>query len=1103
MKGFAPRSLLAAQGLLAEGDAHARDGYHLRLHPAAVLGLPIVPLVVYRIPFDEPPWREDVTWIDSRGAERSPPFEVSPDNPVHGYLPMPHEGVCGWFQLQAAVASSVGLPRVARLARLGLSARSVPQRMTSQPAARGSRNASAAASPVATTRTAVAGVPGLKLEAQVMTPRGWASVASRSAPPWVVSATPIERVTVSGSGQIDSARWIDLRELPQVVDNVLTVLGLPIDVGRRYKAFADDAYAWSMNQATRIAATRRALQEVPWVADPFAAPAWTDLQEAARVGALAAELVADLQLLMDDTARQIDVRSEHPIEQGGAALPVPSNLSHALLPGVLAAAQDPAIARFLGLMSWDDTPPFSKTTEWPDNGLVYHVLGYWEVEQRDGEYGVVQPLSAAEQLAWGRTDLFWPVPADTRIFSTKAKLKAELKSRNLKPPPGPLGPVALLFTSMVVLAKDPMPDTPPAPHIDTLAAPEPAWQPGTAPDARRRVALGLSGLVPGTGLALARRSDALPLWLPLNPAVQVWRSLIVPGAPAEAVVPGHGALGDRDAPPVAADYRVAQSDGFGRWSTWASGELAAGVRPLPPRPVIEARYTPAALANPPPDAALAGSIRVSVAVPPPASLPPGGHLLDHVRILFDGVEVASAPPGTATTVVGERPGPLLAPTATRAVRVSALWVDGAGQSSPESLSVSVNCYDLRAPTQVLMPPGLQYASRADATGHCRAELTWAVLPGQTRFRVYAAHETALRTQLQDLGQTALLDELDGLAAPERAARLRESAVRSLFARHGFELLTDTPIEASSGNARFEHALSASLAGLTVYRVVALADNNVEAPFDSAELLPVAVPNLPPPGRPTLEAAALDVPLADGRRVPGIRVRLSVPPGLRAAVDYRLFRSTEETRDVGRMPQVAAGPLAAPGSPGQAQLHTLLLVGDPAPGTPDPALVGDYTEVLPADIRLWMRYHFRADVRGAPEPGSGLDAVPLRPGGWSSAALPVAVLVRAADAPPAATELDFRAAQKLLRWTHPDALLGRHVGPYLFDVYRMAPGERELLLASVAGDAPPEQGGRRPDGSGFFHVQDPNPLPRTRYRVVLNDPLGRPSPIAELTLPRAR
>jgi hypothetical protein len=1086
MKGFAPRWLLSAHGQLADQDPHARDGYHLRVMPSALLGLPIVPLVVYRTAIDAPAWRDDIVWLDDQGRVLTAPFDVSPGHPVHGHLPPPSDGVCGWFSIEARVdfGPVFGLGGVAR------------------PARRRTRSAMAARRAAVATTDPVPALPGLKLEAQVMTPRGWASVAARSAAPWVVSATPIERVVVSGTGTVNSARWIDVRPLDPG-DEPLALLALPIARGRRYRASADDAYAYARAQATRVAATRRALHEVPWASGPGAAPPWTAEQEGERIDALCDELVADLQALADDTRRQIDVRAEAPIEQNGAALPAGGTLSRPLLAGVLAAAQDAAVARFLGLSSWDDAPPFGKEGALPDNGLAYHVLGYWEVEEREGEHGVVQPLRPAEQLAQGRDDIFWPLPWDTKVFTRAPKLRDELKQRGLKPPRGELGPVALLHTTLVVLSTDPMPDAPSPPLIDSLAAAEPAWRPGTAPEARRRTAIALSGLVPGSGLALARRSDAVPVWRPLNPAVRSWRSLIVPGAPASATAPGHAELGDRDAPPLAASYRLAQCDSFGRWSAWAAGELADGVRPPPPRPVIEALFTPAQPADPPADAALAGSIRVSVAVPTPNNLPPGAHLLDHVRILFDGTEVASAAPASEPTLVIPLPGPLLTPTARRSVAVSAIWFDTAGQSSRESLTVTLNCYDLRAPPQVLLPPGLHYASRPDATGRSRAEIAWKVQPGQARFRVYVAHETTLLSKLDELGQQARLDQLAAQAAPERAATLRSADVRTLFPRELFALLTDAPVVATGHTARFEHALSASLAGLSFYRIVALAETNTEATFEDAELLPVAVPNSPAPARPTLELAAIDVPLADGRRVPGIRVRLTVPAGLRPAVAYRLFRSTEETRDVNRMPLLAAGALPAPAGPGLPQGYTLLLVGDPAPGTPDPALVGPCDELLPADIRLWMRYHLRADVRGADEPGSGLDGTLAMPGDWSAAALPVSVLVLASEPPPAVSELDWLDSRMQLRWKHPGELLGRHAGRYLFDVYRTRPDERETLFASVAGDATRDQGGRPAGRGGFFHVTDPEATARTRYRVVLSDPLGRPSPVAELTVPRTR
>lgn len=1088
MKGFAPRTLLAAQGMLAKNDSHARDGYHLRLHLSPWLGLPIVPLVVYRLSDNGTKLRSDVVWLDDQQRELAMPFEVTPGHPVHGYLPPPHAGVCGWLSVQGTVDFGGGLPGVARAA----------PRAAARTAARSPR-AAADSAPV------TVNYPGLKLEAQVYTPRGWATVAARSASPWVVSATPIERVTISGSGRVDSASWIDVRQLPDNIDQRLALLELPVQQGRRYQAAAADAYANALAQAERASPNRRALQEWPWAADPFTAPAWTPAQEVERIDALAGDLVRDVRALVNDRLRQSDVLATHAIIQGHTTLPGDGLTRHRLA-DVLSAAQEAGIARFLGLMSWDDNPPFPLGGS--SSTLIYHVLGYWEVEARDGEYGVVQALDAAEQAALGRADIFWPLPADAHIFNNRTRLLTDLKKRGLGAPPGPLGPVALLHTTVVVTARDPMPDAPGAPVITSIGPTEPAWLPGVAPEARRRVAIKLAGLVPGAGLAWARRSDALPAWLPLNPVAKSWRTIIVAGAPATADAPGLAALGDRDAPPVATDYRLAQTDAFGRWSAWAAGEVAAGIRPKPPQPVIEATFTPAQPPDPPGTGLLAGSIRVSVAVPPPANLPPGAHLLDHVRILFDSVEVVSAPPGTQAAVVRIQPGPLLAPTAQRLVRVSAIWVDTAGQSSPESLAVTLNCYDLRSPPQVLLPFGLLYASRADATGHCRAEIAWTVQPGQTRFRVYTAHETTLLSHIEALRNARnadardLLRTLAGLAVPERAATWRAVSPATLpLPRSLFELLTETPIEAAVGTARFEHALSASLAGLSFYRVVALAQTNVEAPFEEAALLPVAVPNSPTPARPTLELAAIDVPLADARVVPGIRVRLMVPPGLRPALDYRLFRSTEETRDVGRMPQVAAGVLAA-GVAGQAQVHTLLLVGDPVPGTPDRAIVGDYDEVLPADIRFWMRYHFRADVRAAPEPGSGFDGTRTVPGDWSSPALPVAVLVLAPEPPLAATGLGFVAARKLLQWQHPDPLLGRHAGSYRFDIYRTAPQERETLLASVAGDAPTDSGGRNPDGSGYFHVGDPNPQPRTRYRLVLNDPLGRSSPVVELTLPRA-
>lgn len=1088
MTAIAPSWLLAARGLLANGDTHAVDGYHFRIHASPLLGLPIAPFAVYRLGIDRPVFRTDLLWIDSHGAVLQPPFDVHGDNPVYGYLPAPADGVCGWFQVIGSVQGGLHLPTVPAAApRAAARARAVARRTASRaPRTR-------AVDPI------TAPLPFLKVEAQVSTARGWATVASRSAAPWVVTSSPIERVQITGNGHLDSGRWIDLVTLPDNIDIPLAKLALPVESGRRYQGMPN-APAYARLQATRAASARRALQEAPGAADPSAAPAWTGVLEGLRLDALDDDLVADTQALVDDVARQRDVRRRSPITQAGTTLPG-DGLDQPVLSGVLSAMQDAAVARLMGFLTFDDDPPMAVNKVETASGLVYYAIGLWEVEERDGEFGVVQSLSADEQAGLGRTDIFRALPFDAKVLTTADEVAAALAVAGLDPPPGPLGPVAVLTTAVVTLADDPMPAAPAAPAIDTIDAADPPWLPAPAPAATRQIDLALDGLGAGAGLAVARRSGTSITWLSINKRSGLNHTLMVAAAPSAASLPGGGEVSDRTAPALALDYRVAQTDVFGRWSQWSTASVEAGVRPLPPQPIVQATFTPAVVPSQPTEAPLAGQLRISIAVPAPGDLAPGSFLLERVSVHLDGMEIATAVPGSGSSVVAVAPAPALTRAARADVAVTAIWRDTAGQLSPESTPVHVNCYDLRTPAQATLASGLLYASRRDATGRCRAEISWPVLPGQQYFRVYGSTETTLRTHLEDQaadGDTsaaALLDQLGVMSAPDRGALLRTEKQR--FPRNLFQLLTDSTIAASGATARFEHALSASLIGLALYRVVAVASTNVEAPFADADLLPVAVPNSPPPRAPSLEVASVDVPVASGTAL-GIRVTLTVPAGRSGATEYRLFRSTEETRDVGRMPLIAAGALAA-AAIGVAQQHTILLVGDPAPGVPDPAVVGGYDEVVSADIRVWMRYFFRADVRGATEPGSGVNGAREMPGVWSDAAAPVALLVITGEPPTAPTGLIFQSRTNTIRWQHADQLRGRNAGDYVFDVYRTAPGQREALFTSIVADAAPDQGGRSSDGTGTYHVIDPDAAGGVRYRVVLGDPLGRPSPFAELTI----
>ena len=89
---LAPLWAFVAEAIDGTGDTHLPPGVHVRALPSATLGLPASPLVVTRalLNADEAQRisRSDgVVWIDSHGATRTLPFDVTADNPVTGYFP--------------------------------------------------------------------------------------------------------------------------------------------------------------------------------------------------------------------------------------------------------------------------------------------------------------------------------------------------------------------------------------------------------------------------------------------------------------------------------------------------------------------------------------------------------------------------------------------------------------------------------------------------------------------------------------------------------------------------------------------------------------------------------------------------------------------------------------------------------------------------------------------------------------------------------------------------------------------------------------------------------------------------------------------------------
>jgi hypothetical protein len=281
--------------------------------------------------------------------------------------------------------------------------------------------------------------------------------------------------------------------------------------------------------------------------------------------------------------------------------------------------------------------------------------------------------------------------------------------------------------------------------------------------------------------------------------------------------------------------------------------------------------------------------------------------------------------------------------------------------------------------------------------------------------------------------------------------------------------------------KFEHAVSGSLTTLTLYRVVAVSEANVDTAFAESPVVPFAVPNTLPPPQPQLSVRILD-PSTSGAATPTAELTVTIPRGSRRAVEYRLRRSRVSAADPLLMPIAATGVLHPPTA---SEPHVEVVI-DAGASTIEPDGV----------LRPWNTYTWRVEVRGEPEPGNG------PPGAWSQPSQPAGASVVPLDGPPAPTirPLQRRAANVIVSVDVPTDLRGGALGVHTVEVYRRLPGAHERLLS-----ARPEQ--QRPSGAApWVFVDDGStgdPVPGTTYRAAVVDPLGRRSePSAPRQLPRS-
>lgn len=1041
MTRFAPTWALTAAAIDATGDPQLRPGVHLRVLPSLALGLPVAPLLVERIDVgDVERPSDDVAWSDLDLNPLATPFELGDVGTAVAWLPNEPGNPVIYAEVLVTPKTPWRDPRLTAFER-------------HRALIAGVRTPFHVSEHAIGIRPPFTRVPlpraGVRVEAMVSGPLGTAAVATATAAPYRVCATGMDRVHVTGAGTVTGIRVLRVGDLK--IDpgrEPWRLLALPIERAARYEGLPSaEKRAW--DRVERGAPLRVGMHDDPDAAAPAACAPATVADEVDRVDAtwsnrveeMVTAVVDDLSAPPPDLTLDSGPLNGPKVTTGSLELPA--------LAGALQAGLDPGVGRLLGLVEHDDAPPAGAGAL-----VVYLVRGAW----------LAHPQGVLRFLLGGPDD-----PDDFPLDLPGIARE------------GREGRYVDLWTVAAVVVGQPVaPVAPPG----VGAGVDQGWVPDPPPSARRHAVLPLSGLVPAAAIALARETPGI---VGLNTLL----SDAIPGAPDRAIPivpgmlaqvgpmpaaqhPGEGEVHDRWAPPFAAHYRVAQADWFGRWSEWAAGAIGPGLRPPLPVPVIDVAYVD------PPSPGMPGRLDVRCQQPRAGDLAAGSRLLQELVVSADvggPVATATAPavagaPMTPPVLTASVTVPALAPAQRRRLTATAHWVDAGGAASAESMPAVAWAFDPRSPAPLVVPNTLTYASRPDALGRSRMDISWPATAGHA-YRVYTSDETTLRQRLADLvaagaaGATAATAALAAATtAPDRAAVFRANA--GLFDRTCFELVTPSPLLASStAPMTYLHEVSGSLGALQFFKVLpvsVLATSPVlqlgaETPFASSVLMVRGVPNSPAPPTPTLTASVDPAdPLA-------VRLTVGVPEGRTAPVRLRMRRSRVSGADAQTMPVVMT---MTPGA-------------WPATVTDRGAVPWDAA----VELAPWTTYTWRVEVQGPSEPGSSV------PGLWSEASAPASQKVMPGPpAPPAAGSAVASAGAITVTFTSPDPLAGGLDGDYTVTVYRrrtdgdMA-GSGQVASAS-AGSL------RQPDGSYVVVDTAPGVPVGTEYLAEVRDPVGRVS-----------
>lgn len=1048
MSGLPPRWAMGAAGLDGTGDPHLVDGVHLRVYVAPEIGLPICPFLVYRVPESVAQQlvggsaRTDIAWVDAFGRVLTLPFAVTPDNPVTGHLLRNAGEVAIAVHVQGA-RDRVPMPRT---------------HLPSVPA----------------------GPPdALVVSAFIDTTTGRRTIGERTAAPFSIAASHIDGIVISGRGTVRAASWVPANVRSVLEFKPVHVLDLPVEAAPRYLGLPD-ARDRAEARVRRGAPRRLGLHDEPTAATPAGTMPATEDDEWTRVEPLTQELGPHLdQVLVDLSERPPDLLLNVPLDEGVAAGATVATAEVGSLNAVLSATADPGMARWLGFMDVDPSPPWALPYE------LYFIRGFVAVDTT--RLDVSQLLSLL--VSGGLLAAPRPVPG----------LPFDVPHRSAD------GLPVFDFTVPVLVFRGVAPSRPSPPQVGAPLRPEEqvgatgttqalptgdargTWVPEVLPPAAlREITLPLSDLTAAPTLAVAREHAGALTGLNERHPGSGRALTLVPTVPEGATETGTGRFADGSAPPDAVTYRIAQADWWGRWSEWGTRTVGAKARTRPPTPVFSLDYT-LADAEPLDDTPRFGTLRAVLTVPRLADLAAGSRPLVGARVsgTVGGLSVsdevllpAAYEPRLVVTITP--PAGLIARAGSVEAQLRAEWFDAAGYGEP-SEEVRRALVDPRPPAAVVLDPTLRYSARPDAVGRSRIVLAWTGA-ANARYRVYTTDETRLRSALVeraaagDTAAAALVAAVD--AAPDaahRGAAWSDPAHAAVFTRDLFTNLTAEPLAGT--DLRFAHDLSGSLRVLAFFKIVALSAQSIESEFTAATLLPVAVPSGGPPPRPLLEFGGFT---AAGEA----RLQVTVVRGPRPAARWRLRRSVADS-DPLRMPIVAEGevPPAPPVDPPV----------DPSadPSAPEPhtfELLDTGTDRFAGGgLPPWTRMAWRVEVQAPSPPGTTL------PGEWSPASGPVSSAFLPPDPPASPTDLTLAGAgtQATLTWRHPESLRRGAMGGYRFDVYRRLPGAREARVGTVlADDASAVSGVGAARTFTFVDEVGEVPPVGTSWRVVTLDPGGR-------------